>query len=433
MLSVLAHPTYRKLFSAQVIALLGTGLATVALSLLAFQLAGERAGTVLGTVLAIKMLAYVFISPVAAALTAHLPRRPLLISLDVLRAATALGLPFVTQVWQVYVLIFLLQSASACFTPLFQATIPEVLKDEEQYTRALSLSRLAYDLENLLSPALAVALLSLMSWHGLFVGTVAGFAASALLLLTTTLPRQQVTEQAGLYQKVARGLRVYLATPRLRGLLAFNLAVASAGAMVIVNTVVIVQARLGLSEQDTALALACFGAGSMAAALTLPLLLKQWRERTLMLAGGICLVAGLLAATGIQGLTWVLPLWLLLGLGYALVQTPSGRLLARSAHSEDRPAVFAAQFSLSHACWLFAYPLAGWLGSALGIAPTLVLFAGVALLAVLAAGRLWPKEDPAELAHCHDELPSDHPHLAGGPKHHTHPYVIDDLHTRWPG
>ena len=38
MLSVLNNPTYRNLFSAQVIALLGTGLLTVALGLLAFVL-----------------------------------------------------------------------------------------------------------------------------------------------------------------------------------------------------------------------------------------------------------------------------------------------------------------------------------------------------------------------------------------------------------
>ena len=64
----------------------------------------------------------------------------------------ALVLPFVTEVWQVYVLIFLLQSASAAFTPTFQATIPDILPEEKDYTRALSLSRLAYDLESLAQP-----------------------------------------------------------------------------------------------------------------------------------------------------------------------------------------------------------------------------------------------------------------------------------------
>ena len=43
MLSVLANRTYRHLFAAQVIALIGTGLMTVALGLLAFRIAGENA------------------------------------------------------------------------------------------------------------------------------------------------------------------------------------------------------------------------------------------------------------------------------------------------------------------------------------------------------------------------------------------------------
>jgi len=53
MLHVLAYPTYRPLFIARVVALVGTGLATVALGLLAYDLAGANAGAVLGTTLAI--------------------------------------------------------------------------------------------------------------------------------------------------------------------------------------------------------------------------------------------------------------------------------------------------------------------------------------------------------------------------------------------
>jgi MFS family permease len=146
MLSPFADPVYRLLFLAQVLSLLGTGLATVALGLLAYELAGADAGAVLGTALAIKMVAYVGVAPVAGAFVHLVPRRTLLVALDLVRAAIALLLPFVTEVWQVYVLIFIfaLQSCSAAFTPTFQATIPDVLPDEAEYTRALSLSRLAY-------------------------------------------------------------------------------------------------------------------------------------------------------------------------------------------------------------------------------------------------------------------------------------------------
>jgi MFS family permease len=146
-----------------VVALLGTGLATVALGLLAYDLAGEQAGLVLGAIFTIKMIAYVIVAPIAAAFVNRFPRRTLLVSLDIVRAVIALMLPFVNEIWQVYVLIFVLQSASAAFTPAFQATIPDVLPDEGRYTRALSLSRLAYDLENIVSPILAALLLVVVS------------------------------------------------------------------------------------------------------------------------------------------------------------------------------------------------------------------------------------------------------------------------------
>jgi hypothetical protein len=68
MLEVLANRTYRHLFLAQVIALVGTGLATVALGLLAYDIAGANAGAVLGTALAIKMIAYIGVAPVAGLL-----------------------------------------------------------------------------------------------------------------------------------------------------------------------------------------------------------------------------------------------------------------------------------------------------------------------------------------------------------------------------
>ena len=57
MTSPLKDQRYRRLFSAQVVALAGTGLSSVALALLAYDLAGGEAGVVLGTALAIKRVA----------------------------------------------------------------------------------------------------------------------------------------------------------------------------------------------------------------------------------------------------------------------------------------------------------------------------------------------------------------------------------------
>lgn len=331
MFDVLTDRAYRHLFLAQVIALVGTGLATVALGLLAFDLAGPEAGAVLGTALAIKMIAYIGVAPIAAAFTEHLPRRTILVS-------------------------------------------------------------------------------------------------------TVKLPQAMPQIRRSIYQRTTRGLWIFLATPRLRGLLSLNLAVAAASAMVVVNSVVLVQSRFALPQRFTAFALAAFGAGSMLTALLLPRLLKSLPDRTALLGGAGVLVACLAAGVYLRSYSVLLGLWFILGIGYCLVQTPGGRLLRRSAHAEDRPALFAAQFALSHGCWLITYPLAGWVGAQVGLTASFIALAGVAAIALVIAIAVWrPSHEQAVMVHIHEHLAADHPHLHSGQgRTHRHEYIIDDLHRAWP-
>jgi MFS family permease len=432
MLKTLRNPTFRHLFAAQLVALLGTGLATVALGLLAWTLADDNAGAVLGTALAIKMVAYVTLAPVAAAIAERLPRRAFLVALDLVRAGVIACLPFVDQVWQVYVLIFFLQAASAGFTPAFQAVIPDVLTDEHDYTNALSLLRLTEDMEQLASPMIAALLLTVVSFPVLFLGTVVGFLASALLMVTACLPDRARGGPGHFWADVTKGIRIYTRTPRLRGLMVMEAAVAAAGAMVYVNTVVLVQARLGLGEESVALAFAGFGAGSMLAALLLPRILNRLEDRPVMIGGAALMVVGVAFVPLVAGLASLIGLWALIGFGFSLTQTPIGRIINRSAHEADRGAVFAAQFALSHACWLVTYPLAGWIGASAGLSAAALALAGVGAVGLAAVLRLWPAHDEAVLPHSHPDLPPEHPHLKVHAAMHAHVLVIDDLHRTWP-
>ncbi|WP_068153279.1 MFS transporter [Rhodococcoides corynebacterioides] len=400
MWSVLGNPRFRPLFAAQVVALVGTGLLTVALGLLAYDLAGTDAGLVLGLALAIKMIAYVVVAPVMSAAAHRVPRRTLMVSADAVRAAVALALPFVDQVWQIYVLIAVLQSASATFTPAFQAVIPTVLPDERDYTRALSLSRLAYDLESVLSPVLAAAALLVTSYHSLFVGTLVGFLGSGLLVwrglarrADAPIPADRV-DATNRRARVTAGARIMLADPVLRGLLWLNAVVASGTAVVLVATVTIVRDELGGGETAVALALACFGAGSMVTALALPRLLDRVHDvRPVMLVGAaaVSAVLALVAAGFAAGGGWAVLAtgWAVLGAATSAISTPSGRVLRDRTAEADRPLVFAAQFSLSHACFLVTYPLAGVLASTPVAAPATA--AVLATLTAAAAARTWPR------------------------------------------
>ena len=451
----LANASFRRLFSAQVIALVGTGLSTIALTLLAYDLAEQSAAAVLGTALAFKMVAYVVFAPIVGGLVHRFARKPFLILMDVIRAGIVLSMPFVTQIWQIYVLIFLLNLFSAGFKPVFAATIPDILPEERQYTRALSFSRLAYDLENLLSPLFAGLALLYFSYTGLFVTNSVAFLISALLILATVLPASTVTRRMGtIWEQITFGLVSYMKTPRLRALLALYFAVSSASAMVIVNTVVFVRDNLGGSESDVAVAMAAAGGGSMLAALTLPKILDRLADRPVMLLGGGLMALGVGLIATVADFATVLPVWFVIGLGWSLVQTPAGRVVNRSSTATDRAAYFAAQFALSHACWLLAYPVAGQLGSRVGIDNTSLILAIVILAATGLAWLIWPREDRAELEHVHDSVTHRHEHThddhhehahAGeeGPephshvhthtaKVHAHPFVIDDHHSVWP-
>lgn len=394
LLGPLRSPVYRRLFAAQVTSLVGTGLTTVALSLLAYDLAGGGAGSVLGIALALKMVAYVGVAPVAAAYTRRIDPKRLMVGLDLARAATIAVMPFVSAVWQVYALIFVVSACSAVFTPAFQALIPVVLPDEDDYTQALSLSRVAYELENLLSPALAAVLVGLVSYHALFAGDALTFLVSAALVATTSLParRAAVDAPSRTWTTISRGVRRYLRVPELRALLALDLAVACASAMVIVNTVVFVRGTLGRGDADVGIALVAAGAGSLIAALAVPRLLRRRTDRTVLLAGGALLPLGLVAAAVASSWLALLATWAVIGVGLSLVQTPSGRLVQRSVRGDDGPELFAAQFALSHACWLVAYPVAGVLGEHAGLPATALTLALAAGSATIIAAWIWRRQ-----------------------------------------
>ncbi|GGO73378.1 MFS transporter [Nocardioides deserti] len=396
-MSVFAIRDYRRLFTAQVIALFGTGLATVALGLLAYELAGPNAAAVLGTALTIKMVLYVVIAPLAAAFVDRLPRRAFLAVLDAIRAVVVLALPFVSEVWHIYVLIALLQAASAAFTPTFQAVIPDIVTNENDYTRALSASQVAYTMESLLSPVLAAVALAFISFDRLFLGTSVGFFASAVLVLSTTIPNARPGAQTNVLKRVSSGMKLFVVTPRLRGLMAFNLVVATGGAIVVVNTVNYVRDVLGGSASEVAWMLAASGGGTLLAALALPRLLDRTPERTVMNAGAGLIALGVIAAvalvateTASYALTAVV--WVLLGAGMAMVVTPTGRVIRRSVPPDSLPQAFAAQFSLSHMAWLITYPIAGWMGTSAGLTPTWVTLLAGAVIGAVAARFLWPPE-----------------------------------------
>jgi MFS family permease len=192
----------------------------------------------------------------------------------------------------------------------------------------------------------------------------------------------------------------------------------------------------------------------MLAALLLPRVLDRIAERSVMLAGGALMAIGMAAGMLTPALAGLLAIWFLIGIGSSLVQTPQGRLLRRSSHEEDRPALFAAQFALSHACWLVTYLVAGVVGNEIGLLWTFGLLGLLVIVSTGLAMRLWPAADPEVVEHEHGLLQHEHLHTHDehhqhehegweGPEPHRHPhrhapvkhrhaYVVDYHHPAWP-
>ena len=450
-------PAFRRLFAAQVIALVGTGFTTVGLQLLAFRMTGGAAAPVLATALSIRIVAYVFLAPICGGLAHRTSRKSILVTCDVLRAGLVLLLPLVTQEWHIYILIFAVHALSAAFKPVFQAVIPTVLPDTATYTRALSWTRLAYDLETVGSMLLAMVLMAAGSgFELLFELNAAAFLISAALIIATRLPAIAPVERVGgIREEITFGVRSYLATPRLRSLLVLYFAAAMVSGAVLVNNVDYVRATLGGEDWMVAVTMAAYGAGSMAAALTTPMILRRIRSRVLISGGALLAGAAALFLVLAPGLAPLMAIWVLMGMGGSWVYTPAGRVVNRSSNPADLPAYFSAHFSLSHTAWLAGYPLAGWLGASFGLPIAGLLLGLITIVLAVAGARLWPRGDRGEIMHEHAgiehthqhfhdrhhqhahehgedaEEPHSHPHRHE-PVRHSHDYVIDLHHPRWP-
>jgi H+ antiporter protein len=297
-------------------------------------------------------------------------------------------LPFITSEAQVYVAVAVLQMAAATFTPTFQALIPRIINNQNEYTSALSLSRIAYDLEQILSPVLAAMLLSFASRGQVFAVAAVGFVGSATMIAGSR--SLGVDKRESVSRRVREGMVMMLRLPELRGVLALNLALAAPTALVLVNTVVLVRGQLGRSESDVAVLLGACGAGSIVMALLIPHL----RLHVTLFGGAGGAVAGLLGFFLLidAAPTWpvFISLWFVLGMSMSALATPMGQVIRRNVADEELGSVFAAQFSLSHACYMLTYPLAGWCGAALGLGWTSLLLALIAGFALIAAANVWP-------------------------------------------
>lgn len=411
---------FRLLFGAQIISLLGSGATTVGLALFAYQLTGGASATaVIGNALMLRILAFLLFSQPAGVIADRVSRKRILIIADLFRFGLLALFPFITTVWQVYALIFAINAVTAFFTPTFEASIPEVVGNE-QYVQALSFSRVAVDIEAVAAPAFAGLLVAWLGLRWVFWFDAFTYLVSALLVVAVVIPHaaKETTPLSwrAFLKEITHGTRVLLREPALRQALTLSFAEATAGAAAIVVTVAYVRDVLGRGETAFAIVMAGLGLGSTLAAIILGRATgryeqgannqavlhgrrHRWTARALLLGG---LMLGLLLLPGVLMPPLVVfgLLWILNGAGQALIAIPSSTLLAEHTVAEERGRAYAAHFALTHACWLITYPAVGHAAMKWG-AP--VTFTGAGIVCLLVTGTAKVFGPGVTRAHTHTD------------------------------
>ncbi|NVO31873.1 MFS transporter [Hymenobacter lapidiphilus] len=393
----LRNPVFARLYAAQTASLLGDALTWVGLALLAFELGGAESAGILAFALTLRVTAFVVLSPLAGLLADRLNRKFILVTADVTCMGVISLLPFVTEVWQVYALMLLVNAFTAFFTPTFQATVPAVTTPEE-LPQAISLSGATYELLGVLGPGLAGAVAVVLGTRNIFFLDAATFLVSGILILT--LPgrlRGEAEVKADTRITVPNllvGTRRLWGRGPMRYALLLELVAAVSGALILVNTVGRVKGQLGLGNAEYGWVMSAFGIGATAAALLAGGLAQRIAQTSFVLVGALVTTVAVLPANQ-AGLGGLLFLWLLAGAGQNWVNLSTQTIIAGQTPLEFQGRVYGAHFAWSHLWWAFAYPLAGFLGTHYGTGS--FLWGGLVALALLVGTWLLsPKR--AELA-----------------------------------
>ena len=195
-------------------------MTTIGLTLFVYRLAGSASATiVIGQALMLRIVAFLVFSQLAGVLADRFSRKSLLIGADVGRFALLSLFPFITETWQIYAMIFTINALTALFTPTFEATIPEIAGNQN-YVRALSLSRVAQDVETVASPALAGLLVAWVGVRWVFWFDALTYLISAALVVTVALPKGTGTSETSSVRSFAKdittGTRILLREAALR-------------------------------------------------------------------------------------------------------------------------------------------------------------------------------------------------------------------------
>jgi MFS family permease len=389
---------------------------------------------------AIGLVAAVLIGGVVAD---RVPQRRILIVVEIVRAlcfgtAAFLALSGNVQVWHLAVIGFALGVADGFFYPAYSAWLPAIL-DEKLLLAANGIEGvLRPTVMQAAGPAVASALIAIDSpgLAFLVIGVLQFGAVTALSLMRTTPLRRDLAAGpqrhplASAFADLRDGFAYMVKTRWLFATLLFSVVLV----LVIMGPIEVllpfaVKDQTGGGAGAFAIVLGAFGVGGAVGSLLVSSFPLPRRYLTLMiLAWGLGCAP--LAIIGFTDQLWLMVIVVFtVGVLFDGAQVIWGTLLQRRVPPAMLGRVSSLDFFVSLALMPVSMALAGPVGEAIGIAPTFVAAALIAV--VLALGTLpIARLGKDELAHPLDRGKPDRYIVTGGEAASGHAPPVDERHDR---
>ncbi len=365
----LKNKLFARLYFSQTISLLGDSFTWIGIALLSFEFGGSHSAKILSTALILRVAAFIIFGTYAGVIADRYDRKKIMIITHLGRMLIVGSFPFVHEVWQLYVLIFLMNIFNSFFTPAYKASIPQLISKKEDFANAIVLSNATWQLLGVLGPGLAGGMAALMGLREIFFFDAVSFVIAAILIFL--IPGNLIVKNEAILQTesiksigtdILIGTKLLFQKRPIRFALFIELVAAIAGAQILVNTIGHIKGGLHLTDVHYGWTMAAFGVGATIAAFTTNFVDRSKNKTKILIIGAAMISLSIGMANMVP--YWVLVmLWILAGLGQSYTEMPSQILIAENTDLPQQGRVYGAHFAWSHLLWGFGYLFAGVTGT----------------------------------------------------------------------
>jgi NRE family putative nickel resistance protein-like MFS transporter len=367
-LKTLRERLFARLYIAQGISLIGDSITWVGIALLAYEFGGKESSKILATALTLRVTAFVLFGSYAGIIADTFSRKTIMIVTNSFRMIIVLSFAFVTAVWQLYILIFLLNIFNAFFSPAYKASIPQLISKKENYADAIALSNATWQVLGVAGPGLAGVLAAVWGSRQIFFVDAFSFLISSSIIFF--IPISKVTDElkrfsfsiASAWNDMKTGTKLVFGNPPVRFALVVELASALAGAQVLVNTIGHIKGDLMLGDDEYGFIMAAFGAGATIAAFSSSTVDKS-KNRTGLIISGALMIGTAVSFSNFVPFGVLTFLWVIAGLGLSYAEMPSQILIAENISKDQQGKAYGSHFAWTHVWWAMGYSFAGLTGT----------------------------------------------------------------------